>query len=102
MKTMNEKIVLRKCNTREEFDSLMNEINIQQTIENHPFLDRINEIKKKRHMIETQRSALNIQLDALKIEILDIEQEQRECNRRFHALKARLNELNPKNEEFGN
>ena len=45
MRTMNEKEIKakyqsRKCSTQVEFDRIMSEMNMEQTMLNHPFLDR--------------------------------------------------------------
>ena len=99
---MKAKLQPRKCNNQIEFDSLMHEINNQQSLENHPYLDRLRELSKQRALIETQKQALNVQLNAIKVERLEIEQKQKDINREYHALKHELCELNPndlKNEE---
>lgn len=90
------KLQPRKCSSQVEFDEIMHMINNEQTIENHPYLDRLRELAKQRTLIETQKSALNIQLDAIKVERLQIEQKQKDINREYHALKHALIELNPK------
>ena len=80
----------------------MHAINNQQTIENHPYLDRLRELNKQRTLIETQIQAMKVQLNTIKVERLDIEQKQKDINRVFHQLKHELCELNPlglKNEE---
>jgi len=85
-----------KCDNQIEFDERMHAINNQQSIENHPYLDRLRELNKQRTLIETQKQALNIQLNAIKAERLEIEQKQKDTNRVFHAIKHELIELNPK------
>jgi len=85
-----------KCDNQIEFDERMHAINNQQSIENHPYLDRLRELNKQRTLIETQKQALNIQLNAIKAERLEIEQKQKDINRVFHQLKHELIELNPK------
>ena len=92
----------RKCENQVEFDGIMHAINNQQTIENHPYLDRLRELNKQRTLIETQIQAMKVQLNTIKVERLDIEQKQKDINRVFHQLKHELCELNPlglKNEE---
>ena len=42
-----------------------------------------------------QKSAINIQLDAIKVERLDLEQKRKDINRIFHDLKHELIMLNP-------
>ena len=85
-----------KCENQTEFDERMHAINNQQSIENHPYLDRIRELNKQCALIETQKQALNVQLNAIKVERLELEQKQKDINRIFHALKHELIELNPK------
>ena len=85
-----------KCDNQIEFDERMHAINNQQSIENHPYLDRLRELNKQRTLIETQKQALNIQLNAIKAERMEIEQKQKDINRVFHAIKHELIELNPK------
>lgn len=91
---MKAKLQPRKCNSQVEFDELMHEINNQQSLENHPYLDRLRELSKQRALIETQKQSLNVQLNAIKVERLDIEQKQKDINREYHALKHELIEMN--------
>ena len=92
---MKAKLQPRKCNSQVEFDELMHKINNQQSLENHPYLDRLRELNKQRALIETQKQALNVQLNAIKVERIEIEQKQKDINREYHALKHELIELNP-------
>ena len=92
---MKVKLQPRKCNSQVEFDELMHEINNQQSLENHPYLDRLRELNKQRALIETQKQALNVQLNAIKVERIEIEQKQKDINREYHAIKHELIELNP-------
>ena len=84
----------KKCGSQVEFDERIHAINHQQSVENHPYLDRLRELAKKKALIETQKQALNIQLNAIKEERLDIEQKQKDMNRLFHQLKHELCEMN--------
>ena len=98
---MNEKEIrakyeARKCETQMEFDRLMSEMNTEQTHLNHPYLDRERELAKQREMLMTQKSAINIQLNQIKIERVGIEQKRKEINRVFHDLKHELIMLNPR------
>lgn len=86
----------RKCDSQKEFDTLMSAINHEQTLENHPYLDRLRELNKQKALIETQKQALNVQLNAIKVERLEIEAKQKTINRIFHQLKHEMLELNPK------
>ena len=98
---MNEKEIrakyeARKCETQMEFDRLMSEMNTEQTHLNHPYLDRERELAKQREMLETQKQAINIQLNAIKVERLELEQKRKDINRVFHDLKHELIMLNPR------
>jgi len=98
---MNEKEIrakyeARKCETQMEFDRLMSEMNIEQTHINHPWLDRERELAKQRELLEQQKQAINIQLNAIRLERLDLEQKRKDVNRVFHDLKHDLIMLNPR------
>ena len=47
-------------------------------------------------MLMTQKQAINIQLNQIKIERVQIEQKRKEINRVFHDLKHELIMLNPR------
>ena len=81
---------------RQEFDRLMSEMNTEQTHLNHPYLDRERELAKQRELLETQKQAINIQLNQIKVERLELEQKRKEINRVFHDLKHDLIMLNPR------
>ena len=98
---MNEKEIrakyeARKCENQMEFDRLMSEMNTEQTHLNHPYLDRERELAKQRELLETQKQAINIQLNQIKVERLELEQKRKEINRVFHDLKHDLIMLNPR------
>ena len=104
---MNEKEIrakyeARKCETQMEFDRLMSEMNTEQTHLNHPYLDRERELAKQREMLETQKQAINIQLNAIKVERLELEQKRKDINRVFHDLKHELIMLNPREQYVKN
>lgn len=80
----------KKCENQVEFDGLMHAINNQQSIENHPYLDRLREISKQKALIGVQMDALKQQMKALRVEAIDIEQKQKEQNRFFYQLKHEL------------
>ena len=70
---MNEKEIRAKyeaqvCATQMEFDRLMSEMNTEQTHLNHPYLDRERELAKQKELLEQQKQAINIQLNAIKLE----------------------------------
>ena len=96
-KEIMEQFAPKKVNNQIEFDTFMHEVNNVQAGLNHPYLDRIRELNKQRTLIETQKQALNLQLNAIKVERLEIEQKQKEINRVFHDIKHKMIELNPKN-----
>ena len=85
-----------KCDNQTEFDARMHAINGQQTIENHPYLDRLRELNMQRTFIETQKRVLDVQLNTIRAERLEIEQRRKDINRVFYQLKHELMELNPK------
>lgn len=98
---MNEKEIRAKfeaqvCETQMEFDRLMSEMNTEQTHLNHPYLDRERELAKQRELLETQKQAINIQLNQIKVERLELEQKRKDINRVFHDLKHDLIMLNPR------
>lgn len=98
---MNEKEIrakyqARKCENQMEFDRLMSEMNTEQTHINHPWLDRERELLKQKELLEQQKQAINIQLNAIKVERLDLEQKRKDVNRVFHKLKHDLIMLNPR------
>ena len=98
---MNEKEIrakyeARKCETQIEFERLMSEMNNEQAHFNNPYLDRERELAKQREMLETQKQAINIQLNAIKVERLELEQKRKDINRVFHDLKHELIMLNPR------
>ena len=74
----------------------MSEMNTDQTHLNHPYLDRERELAKQRELLETQKQAINIQLNQIKVERLELEQKRKEINRVFHDLKHDLIMLNPR------
>lgn len=94
-KEIRAKYAARKCETQMEFDRLMQEMNTEQTHLNHPYLDRERELIKQKKLLEQQKSAINIQLDAIKLERLDLEQKRKDINRVFHDLKHELIMMNP-------
>ena len=90
------KFAARKCETQEEFDRLMNEINTAQTHTNHPYLDKAREIAMQREEIRLKISALYQQDSELKIARLALDKKLKDNNRLFHDLKHELIMLNPK------
>ena len=95
-KEIRAKYQARKCENQMEFDRLMSEINTEQTHINHPWLDRERELAKQRELLEQQKQAINIQLNAIRLERLDLEQKRKDVNRVFHDLKHDLIMLNPR------
>ncbi len=98
---MNEKEIRAKyeaqvCATQMEFDRMMSEMNAEQTHLNHPYLDRERELAKQRELLETQKQAISIQLNQIKVERLELEQKRKDINRVFHDLKHNLIMLNPR------
>ena len=89
----------KKCENQVEFDGLMHAINNQQSIENHPYLDKVRELEKQKVLLMQQKEAINVRLNAVKVERIDVEQKQKEMNRLFHQLKHELIELHPKGQK---
>ena len=90
-----ERFKARKLENQIEFERMMNEMNTMQTNLNHPSLDRERELLKQRALLIQQKSAINIQLDAIQVERYDLEQKRKNINRLFHELKHELIVLNP-------
>ena len=86
----------RQCESQMEFDRIMSEMNMEQTHLNHPYLDRQRELAKQRELLETQKQAINIQLNQIKVERLEMEQKCKDINRLFHELKHELIMVNPR------
>ena len=86
----------RRVESQREFDTFMELLNAEQREFNHPYLDRLREINKQRTLIRTQMTALQQQLNALKVEAIDIEQKQKDMNRAYHGIKHEMIVLNPK------
>lgn len=86
----------RTCASQVEFDRLMSEMNAEQTVLNHPFADRERELNKQKALLESQKQAINIQLDAIRVERIDLQQKRKDINRLFHELKHELIMRNPK------
>lgn len=98
---MNEKEIRenyppRKCENQLEFDALMHQYNESQAKANHPYLDRERELNKQKALLETQMQAIRVQLNTIKVERLEIEQQRKNINRMFHDLKHELIVMNPK------
>ena len=85
-----------KVQSQVEFDELMHAINNEQSIENHPYLDRLRELNRRQTLIHAEIQAMKVQLNAIKVERLEIEQKQKDMNRMYYQLKHELIELNPK------
>ena len=77
----------RKLESQIEFERMMNEMNTMQTNLNHPSWDRDRELLKQRALLIQQKSAINIQLDAIQVERYDLEQKRKNINRLIHDLK---------------
>ena len=71
-------------------------MNSEQEHLNHPYLDRIRELRKQRSNLETQKQAINVQLNQINIERIELEQKQKDVNRLFHDLKHELIVMNPR------
>ena len=94
-KKIRAKFSARKLENQNEFDRMMSEMNREQTLLNHPYLDRDRELAKQRSMLETQRNAIQIQIKQNQMERIELEQKRKDINRLFHELKHELIQLNP-------
>ena len=54
------------------------------------------EVEKKKALVKIQLSSLHSQLQALRAEWLEIDQQQKDFNRICHDIKHEMIELNPK------
>ena len=102
---MNEKEIMAKFKPRVldnqvEFDAFMNALNNEQTLLNHPLLDKKRELAKERLEIEGQILNLHMRLNIIRTSVLDVEQEMKNINRVFHQLKHELITLNPKTNQL--
>ena len=86
----------RKLNNQVEFDSLMSQMNAEQTALNHPYLDRDRELAKQRENLMMQMDAIKIQLKGIAVERIELEQKRKDINRVFHELKHDIIMLNPR------
>lgn len=86
----------RKLNSQAEFDNMMAEMNVEQTVMNHPYLDRDRELAKQRQNLMMQMDAIKIQLKGIAVERLELEQKRKDINRLFHELKHDIIMLNPR------
>ena len=73
-----------------EFERMMQDINAEQTHLNHPYLDRQRELVRQKKLLKLQMTAICTQLDAIKLEYLDVEQKRKDINRQFYDLKHDL------------
>lgn len=96
LKEIKAKYQPRQLDNQCEFDRMMSTMNNEQTELNHPLIDRERELTRQREMLMTQKSAINIQLNQIKMERLSVEQERKDINRTFHELKHQLIMLNPR------
>ena len=88
-KKIRARFAARKCQTQIEFERIMQEMNTEQEHLNHPYLDQIRELRKKRSNLETQKQAINVQLNQINIQRIELEQKQKDVNRLFHDLFLR-------------
>ena len=98
---MNQEELMAKYQPRQlenqvEFETIMSEMNNEQSLLNHPYIDRKMEIIKKRELLMIQLNSVKSQLAALSVEYQDIEAKQKEINRAYHAVKHEFILLNPR------
>jgi len=98
---MNQEELMAKYQPRQlenqvEFETIMSEMNNEQSLLNHPYIDRKMEIIKKRELLMIQLNSVKSQLSALSAEYQDIEIKMKEINRAYHAVKHEFIALNPR------
>jgi hypothetical protein len=98
---MNQEELMAKYQPRQlenqvEFETIMSEMNNEQSLLNHPYIDRKMEIIKKRELLMIQLNSVKSQLSALSAEYQDIEIKMKEINRAYHAVKHEFIVLNPR------
>ena len=98
---MNQEELMAKYQPRQlenqvEFETIMSEMNNEQSLLNHPYIDRKMETIKKRELLMIQLNSVKSQLAALSVEYQDIEAKQKEINRAYHAVKHEFIVLNPR------
>lgn len=86
----------KECATQWEFDAMMAEINDAQAKDLLPLEDRIEELNHKKTILQMQIRTLQLQMDAMKIDRLQVEQKRKEVNLAYHEVKNELVKLNPK------
>ncbi len=84
--------------TQQEFDSQMQLWGGEQTAANHPLLDAQREINRKRQEIKAEIAALHTRDRLLAARWIEIEQERKDINRRYHELKHQFVLAHPKEE----
>ena len=91
----------RKCENKNEFQRIMHEMNNEQTMLNHPFVDREMNIMSEKLRINAQIQELQCKIAALNLELQEAVREKKQINRLFHELKHALicaNPLKPEND----
>ena len=86
----------RQLEKQVEFEQVMQQMNQDQALENHPYIDRIMEIQKQRELLNIQKQAIQQQLSALGAEQKDLEAKQKVINRAYHNVKHEWHMLNPR------
>lgn len=86
----------KECATQIEFDTHIREINARQRMLNQPYVDKIRDIDFEKSLVIGQIETLRSKLQQIKMERIRIEQEKKDINRTFYALKEQWFLLNPK------
>lgn len=95
------KFKARKCENENEFQRMMREMNDEQTMLNHPFVDKEMNIMHEKLQINAQIQELRCKVTALNLELQEVMREKKQINRLFHELKHALimsNPLKPEND----
>lgn len=91
-----EKWAARKFETQAEFEAMMVAINNEQTEANAPLIDKDTEFSKMIEALKARRSELDRRIAMVRIDRLNLMQEQKAINRAYHKVKHDLIVLNPK------
>ena len=93
------KFKARKCENENEFQRIMREMNDEQTMLNHPFVDREMSIMSEKLQINAYIQELHCKIAALNLELQKVMREKKQINRLFHELKHDLIMSNPLKQE---
>ena len=82
--------------TQIEFENYMSELNAAQTEANHPYIDKLTVLNRKKIEIDVRIKQLSMERDDLRLQTIELEAERKEINRACHELKHEMIRLNPR------